>query len=511
MKVDVAILGGGLAGLALARQLARELPRAEVVVIERRPFPVPERTHKVGESLVELGAGYLRDGLGLAEHLEAGHVPKLGLRFFFRGEAAQPIAERLEYGVFHPPGLAPDAPFEGLLVPSHQIDRGRLENHLAALARDRLVARRVEAVELGRPHRVRLEGDEAIEARWVIDATGRRRLLARQERLARALPHRARALWARVGARLAVEDWSDALGPRMVRPGLRPLSTNHLVGPGYWVWLIPLPEGATSVGVMSDPDLAPIEPRASMDALLAFLRPREPELAEALARAPVDDVRFLDGEAYDAEQVFSRDRWALAGEAALYLDPLYSPGADFIAIGNTMIARMIEADLAGRPLAGLARTSELVFRQLVDGYLDQYRGAYALLGSPAAMLHKVVWDSALYFGTHALLFRNGALGDPAALAALRPELERARRAHSTSQAMLRSIAARDRVSRPGWVEHGEVPILYDLYARLAPALGPRELGRALGEHVARLEGFSREVLRPVAGGAPTTLPIRGAA
>ena len=34
-------------------------------------------------------------------------------------------------------------------------------------------------------------------------------------------------------------------------------------------------------------------------------------------------------------------------------------------------------------------------------------------GAPNAMAHKVVWDSALYFGTHALLFRNRALGDPA--------------------------------------------------------------------------------------------------
>lgn len=514
MKADVAILGGGLAGLALSRQLEREVPDAKVVVIERAGFPVPERTHKVGESLVELGAHYLRDVLGLADHLAERHLPKLGLRFFFGDGTPRPLAERLEYGVFRPPGLAPDAPFTGLPVPSHQIDRGRLENHLAALAGERLVAGRVEGVELASdgPHRVRLEGGETVEARWVVDATGRRRMLARQQRSSRPLPHGAHALYARVDARLAVEDWCDGdFTDRMARPGLRHLATNHLLGPGYWIWLIPLPGEGTSVGVMCDPAIAPIEPRASIDALLRFLRPREPELAAALARAPIADVRFLAGEAYDAEQVYSRDRWALTGEAALYLDPLYSPGADFIAIGNTLITRMIEADLAGRSIAGLARTSELVLRQLVDGYLDQYRGAYAMLGAPTAMVHKVVWDSALYFGTHALLFRNGALGDPRTLGAIRPDLEKARRLHSMSQAALRSIAARERVGSGGLLRHEDVPLLVDLNFRLGPPLGPRELVRTLSEHLGRLEAFHADVLRPAADGGRSALPIEGAA
>lgn len=515
MKADVVIVGGGLAGLTLARQLERELPRADVIVVERTELPVRERTHKVGESLVEASSHYLRDVLGLADHLEARHVPKLGLRFFFGDGSPRPLGERLEYGVFRPPGLRPEDDFTGLLVPSHQIDRGRLENHLAAELRARRLVRRVASVDLdgAGAHVVRLEGGDTIESRWVIDASGRRRLLARRGGLARTLPHGARALWARVGASLRVEDWTSAPGfvERMWRPGVRHLATNHLVGPGYWIWLIPLPGGATSVGVMSEPSLAPIEPRASLDALLAFLRPREPELAAALERAPIEDVRFLDGEAYDATQVFSRDRWALTGEAALYLDPLYSPGIDFIAIGNTLVARLIEADLAGRPIAGLARISELVFQQLAGGYLEQYRGAYRLLGAPLAMAHKVAWDSALYFGTHALLFRNGALGDPAMLGAVRPALERARRLHSTSQAALRAIAARSPGPAGGWLAHGEVDVLRELYAGLAPALGRRALEATLADNVGRLGAFAEDVLARAARGEPHALPIRDAA
>ena len=48
-EVDVAILGGGLAGLSLALQLRRRFSDLKIMVIERRRHPVPEAAHKVGE------------------------------------------------------------------------------------------------------------------------------------------------------------------------------------------------------------------------------------------------------------------------------------------------------------------------------------------------------------------------------------------------------------------------------------------------------------------------------
>ena len=51
--VDVLILGGGLAGLTLAMQLRLQQPGRSVAVLERRPHPVREAAHKVGESTVD--------------------------------------------------------------------------------------------------------------------------------------------------------------------------------------------------------------------------------------------------------------------------------------------------------------------------------------------------------------------------------------------------------------------------------------------------------------------------
>ena len=79
---DVAILGGGLAGLTLALQLKRENPGVSVVVAEKRKGPAPLAAFKVGESTVEVSAHYFAEICGLRDHLENDEVVKAGLRFF---------------------------------------------------------------------------------------------------------------------------------------------------------------------------------------------------------------------------------------------------------------------------------------------------------------------------------------------------------------------------------------------------------------------------------------------
>ena len=116
---DVIILGGGLAGLTLARQLMTRHPGLRLAVVEKRIFPVAETTHKVGESTVEIGAHYFGEQLGLKKHLTDEQLPKFGLRFFFK-DAFQSLAEGTEVG---------GSSF--FAAPSYQVDRGRLENYLA--------------------------------------------------------------------------------------------------------------------------------------------------------------------------------------------------------------------------------------------------------------------------------------------------------------------------------------------------------------------------------------------
>ena len=119
---DIAILGGGLAGLTLALQLRERLPAAGITVLEKCRHPVPVAAHKVGESSVEIAANYFDTVLGLGEHMATRQLKKFGFRFFF-SEGRDDIDGVTELGASR-----------YLATPSYQIDRGIFENYLAERA-----------------------------------------------------------------------------------------------------------------------------------------------------------------------------------------------------------------------------------------------------------------------------------------------------------------------------------------------------------------------------------------
>ena len=71
--------------------------------------------------------------------------------------------------------------------------------------------------------------------------------------------------------------------------GLRRLATTHLMGQGYWVWIIPLSSGPVSIGIVADPRFHPFERISTFDAALDWLREFEPQLAKAMEERR-DDV-----------------------------------------------------------------------------------------------------------------------------------------------------------------------------------------------------------------------------
>ena len=496
---DVVIMGGGLAGLTLALQLRQRFADLSILVLERRPHPVPLAAHKVGESTVELGAHYLADVLGLREHLEQQQIKKFGFRFFF-SEGQRDIAQVTEIGASR-----------ALATPSYQIDRGIFENFLAEEAQrrgvrfcDQALVTHLTLNHDNGPHQVKWrQGDQALATtcRWLVDASGRAGLIKRQLGLAEPNAHDCNAVWFRLAQRITIDDWSDDPAWRSrCTPPERWRSTNHLVGAGYWVWLIPLSSGSHSVGIVADPRYHALDKIDSFDKVMDWLRIWQPSLFDALdgQRDKLQDFAFFRNFSYGCKQVFSGQRWALTGEAGLFLDPFYSPGTDFIAIGNSYITELVARDRAGQRLAGHAAIYDQIFHSFYDSTLALYTGQYGIFGNPEVLPVKVIWDYSYYWGVLSQLFIQQRMTDLKSLSALRGALARCQQINTEVQRLLGAWAVLSaphdaRQNTPVMLDQASLPWFAQLNAGLHDALDEAGFRARIGQSTALLQALAQEI------------------
>jgi len=405
-EYDVVISGGGLAGVTLALQLKKSLSTVRILVLEKRKHPAPAATHKVGESLSELGAYYLREVLNLKDNLVSCQLRKFGFRFFLTPEYADDITRRVEVGskIFNP-------------FPSHQVDRGKLENDLVKAAIDNDIdielGAKVTTVDLSKTgHTIVFEKNNVghtVAAKWFVDATGRNSLLRRKLHLEKELDHNINAAWFRLNANIDMDYWSGDTGWRsFVAPGLRRLATNHLMGEGYWVWIIPLVDERTSIGIVADPRYHAFDTFNSFEKAMRWLKTYEPLAAAMLEEhsEKMMDFKVMKNFAYDTKQFYSSDKWAVTGEAGAFLDPLYSPGSDFIGLSNTWISDLITRDITNEDIKLRSLVYDHAHKQLFRGWATLYRDMYGLFGKTQIMLMKIIWDWATYWAIPNVLFSN---------------------------------------------------------------------------------------------------------
>jgi flavin-dependent dehydrogenase len=391
-KLDVVILGGGIAGGLLGRQLRMAKPDLDIALFERDV----ERGFKVGESTVEIAASYLIRRQKLSRYLYMRQLPKNSLRFFFDTKEKNADLHRMsEIGVYHLPP-----------VPSFQLDRARLEQDLLDMNRemgtDVQIGATVKEVTLDRDggHRVVVERDgekTAYKARWVLDCSGRASLIARQRDYRMRTPeHKIAAVWARGAKVFDIDTWPNEEWRKKARYTARTLSTNHFCYPGYWIWFIPLSCDLISLGIVIDADK--FDPRwRTKEGFLSCLRAHESSRA-MLETCELVDIGSYVQLSYRSKKVFGgEERWGFSGEAAAFTDPFYSPGSDFIAIENDMLTDLVLRDLAGEDVSERSAIYDAMVQFRFENTLLLYSGLYKTFGSYELFKAKCYFDCASYY------------------------------------------------------------------------------------------------------------------
>ncbi|MGH8046450.1 MAG: NAD(P)/FAD-dependent oxidoreductase [Chthoniobacterales bacterium] len=389
-EYDVVILGGALSGASLALLLRRELPDLRVLVIERSEH----FDRKVGEATTEVSGEFLSKRLCMMSYLANQQISKQGLRLWFARDECTPFDECVEVGANYQ-----------VRMPAFQLDREKLDSHLLESAER-------EGAELWRPAKVTEVGDHCVtvqrngetvevRARWIVDASGRAAVMARKRGMWRALEeHPTNAIWARFHG---TRDFDGhELRSKHVMFGKsciasRAAATNHLMGYGWWCWIIPLKGGDFSAGIVYDSRLYTPPQGESLGARLKAHLMTHPVGREIFADAmPVEgDVKAYSNLPYFSTEI-AGDGWQIVGDAAGFLDPLYSPGLDYCSWTVRLALGRIKAEAMGKS-CDLAQINRR-FRESYDTWFRAlYLDKYFYMGDAELMSAAYQMDVSLFY------------------------------------------------------------------------------------------------------------------
>jgi flavin-dependent dehydrogenase len=501
---DVVIIGAGLAGLTLSRQLLLYTNKS-VLLIDRRSNPPREAPQKYGESLVQCSGYYFSRVLDLEEYLLIEHYLKYNLRFYWPT-----------------PGLC-NTGFEDYSqsyirkisnIATFQLDRNALEEHLLKI---NTAGGRCEftggvmnlGVDLsvnGSEHRVYWSGGQTC-CRWVVDASGRGQLIKRKLELRQQNPIRHGATFFWVEGLVNIEKITGKshreilYNPQRQNTGQFPffLATNHFCGEGQWFWVIPL-HHKTSLGLVYDRNVVPLQEVSSTKKTIDYVCRHWPMFARDLPqRKIVDEGRLIDF-SHDCKQTISPKRWALVGEAGRFTDPLYSPGSDLIGIYNTLITDAIQTE-NDEELQDKCRLAEQIQRVMYESYVPSYATSYDCLGDQEAFNMKYTWELAVYFGFVVLPMINGFYANAefmpqflrryAVLGAINHNLQRTLSAFFQWKKKQRVQPVTD----PSFFEFYDMKPLEEAESLFyQTGLTPRQAIEVLDRHLERLQEFALYIL-----------------
>jgi flavin-dependent dehydrogenase len=326
---DAIIIGGGPGGSTAGSALARA--GKKVLILERDRFP---RFH-VGESLIPYGNDELRR-IGVWEKLErGGFMPKLGAEFVL-GNARAGI--HILFGRHLPPSYAQ----------TFQVERARFDNllldHAAASGCEVWQETRVDSFSVSsdgvKVACIRGGQKHELSARWLLDASGREAVVGKKLDLPKT----------DFGMPKKFATFAHFCGVKRNDPPADGHITVARMDFG-WFWIIPLDAEKTSVGLVQTLEhfrQTGLKPGECFEKVVASTT----ELRRRMAQAErVSEYSFAGDYTYRHLEN-AGPRWLLIGDAAGFIDPIFSSGVMMaIKSGYLAATEVLAADQAGTALS----------------------------------------------------------------------------------------------------------------------------------------------------------------
>ena len=407
-QCDVLVIGGGPGGSTAAALLARR--GYTVIALEKAHHP---RFH-IGESLLPMNLPVF-ERLGVLDKVRALGVFKPGADFEADNERGYNT-----YAFARAIGQSPPHAYQ---VWRQDFDK-MLYDHARECGADAREGHEVVQVEQRGPRESRLDvktdngRSYGIQARYVVDASGRDAFLSAKKKLRRRNDqHQSAAIFGhyRGAERRAGEDAGN----------ISIYSFEH-----GWMWMIPLPDGVMSVGAVCRPDYLKQRKGRTVEFLLDTLK-LSPALWRRVEHAELigNEVRVTGNYSYDSMQM-GGPGWVLVGDAFAFLDPVFSSGVYLAMSGAEQAVDVVDCALREpasemallrrlekRQRAGMARFSFFIYRfngPVMQQMFHQPRNTWQLEQGVISMLAGDLFDTPLVLrklGVFKLVYAISVLRD----------------------------------------------------------------------------------------------------
>jgi flavin-dependent dehydrogenase len=334
MKCDVAIIGGGPAGATVGALLKKYNPSLDVAIFERELFP---RDH-VGESLLPMVTSVLNE-CGVWDKVEAANFPiKLGAAYrwgkqsdedlyyfhFLRSQKFEPKERPSKYeGQRREATFQVDRSVYDKILLDHAAELGCRVHQQAKVAEIEHEGDRVLGLKI-----ILADGEERIEAKYYVDASGGESLMRRTMGVGTTSPTSLRniAIW----DYWQNAEWAETVGGEGTYVYV--LSIGH-----GWIWFIPLGPTRTSIGFVTAAEHYKQSGKSTEQIYLDAIS--QQPLVRELTRNAVRENRLQATKdwSFVADRLHG-ENWFLAGDACGFADPILAAGLTLAQVGARRVA-----------------------------------------------------------------------------------------------------------------------------------------------------------------------------